>query len=379
MHLGETLVQGTTPYAGYVFGQSPRNVYWEATLACALACKHCRACAIPARDPNELDTEQGKALIREVKALGSMLVFTGGDPLQRNDLFELIAYAREIGVPVAITPATTPALNRGIVAELKRLGVAAVGISLDGPNPQVHDTFRGVPGTFEYAMDALEWCRLEGLGVQINTTVTRALVPELSALYEVLKGKSPPVTRWSLFLLIPVGRGQELIAPSAQEAEQLFAWVYDHSKEAPFHISTVEAPHYRRHFLQRRLAEGMPYDVIKPMSKRFGFGVRDGNGVIFVSHIGDVYPAGFLPYPLLGNVKESSLVSLYRESEGLRQLRDVDAFHGKCGYCEYRWICGGSRARAYAMTGDALGTDPMCAYEPKYPDASAHPGACGHW
>jgi len=348
-----------------LYGDAPRNVYWEVTIACDLVCKHCRAQAIPHRDPAELNFDEGKALMRDVKAMGSMLILTGGDPMKRPDLFELIAYAREIRLPLGITPSTTPTLTRDAVRRFRESGVAAVGISLDGPRPDVHDAFRGVPGTFERSMLGLEWAREFRLSVQVNTTVTRETLPHLEALYHLLRDDaSPPVRRWSLFLLVPVGRGAGLGMPSAEEVEALFAWVYSISRDAPFHVSTVEAPHYRRYWVQRKLEEGMALEAIQRLGKRMGFGVRDGNGVIFVSHTGDVYPAGFLPYPRLGNVRETPLSAIYRSSPPLMELRDMDRLKGKCGRCEFRWICGGSRARAYAATGDCFGEEPLCAYYP---------------
>lgn len=165
-------------------------------------------------------------------------------------------------------------------------------------------------------------------------------------------------------MLIPVGRGTALGTPSAEELEDLFAWVYSISREAPFHVSTVEAPHYRRYWIQRKLAEGMPLAEIQRLGPRMGFGIRDGNGVIFVSQKGEVYPAGFLPAPLLGSVRETRLSEIYRDSPFLMELRDMDRLKGKCGRCEFRWPCGGSRARAYAVTGDYMAEEPLCAYEP---------------
>ena len=358
----EPIAAGET-YPGYIFDTAPRNVYWEMTIACDLACKHCRADAIRQRDPLELTTDEGKALLREVKAMGSLLILTGGDPMKRPDLFELIEYGRSLGVPVSITPSTTPTLTEAAMARFKELGVAALGVSLDGPTAETHDAFRGVPGTFQRGMDALGWARKYKLPVQVNTTVTKETLPWLPQMFEVLKTQ-PAVRRWSLFLLVPVGRGGDLGIPTAGEIEELFAWVFQAGEEAPFHVRTVEAPHYRRYWIERKLAAGMPREALGPAGKRMGFGIRDGNGIIFVSHRGEVYPAGFLPAPLLGNVREQPLSTIYRDSPALRSLRDMDGLTGKCRDCEFRWVCGGSRARAYSMTGDLLGSDPFCAYEP---------------
>jgi radical SAM protein len=354
-----------TKYQGFIYDRAPRNVYWETTIACDLACQHCRASAIPHRDPRELTTEEGKALMREVQELGSMLVLTGGDPLKRPDIRELIEYGRSLPIHVSITPSTTPMLQRDTVAQFRELGVTAMGVSLDGPTAEIHDGFRNVPGTFDYSMQALEWAREFHIPVQINTTITAHTLPHVQAMYELLRDKAaPPVRRWSLFLLVPVGRGSELDTPSADDVERLFEWVYGISEEAPFRVGTTEAPHYRRYWIQQKLAEGMPLEDVQARARQQAFGIRDGNGVIFVSHRGEVYPAGFLPYPLLGNVRNQSLVDIYRNSLKLQELRDPANYRGRCGACDFKWVCGGSRARAYAMTGDALGEDPLCAYQP---------------
>jgi radical SAM protein len=362
MNLHEELAQKMTS-TRYLYSDAPRNVYWEMTIACDLVCKHCRAESIPCRDPQELTTEDGKALMRDVKTMGSMMILTGGDPMKREDLLDLIAYARDIRLPLGITPSTTPTLTRDIVRQFRMLGVAAMGVSLDGPNAEVHDTFRGVPGTFEHSIKALQWAREFHLQVQVNTTVTQETLPHLPSLYRLLREEAyPPVRRWTLFLLVPVGRGATLGLPSAEDVENLFAWVYSLSRDAPFHVSTIEAPHYRRYWIQRKLEEGLSFEEIQRLGKRMGFGVRDGNGVIFVSHKGEVYPAGFLPAPFLGNVREKPLSAIYRTSPLLLELRDMDRVTGKCGCCEFRWICGGSRARAYAVTGNYLAEEPLCVY-----------------
>ncbi len=348
-------------YPGLVYAQAPRNVYWEMTIACDLACRHCRADAIHRRDPLELTGDEARAMLRDIKTMGSMVILTGGDPMKRPDLFDLIEYGRSIGLPMSITPSTTPGLTREVVRRFRELGVAAMGVSLDAPTAEVHDAFRGITGTYDRAREALGWARECGIPVQVNTTVTTGTIPYLPALFDLLRLRhAPPVRRWSLFLLVPVGRGAELGVPTAARIEELFAWVYDVAQDAPFHVGTVEAPHYRRYWIQRKEAEGMPAEAIAKLAGRMGFGVRDGNGVIFVSHRGEVYPAGFLPHPRLGNVRETPLSELYRDAPALQVLRNMDRLNGACGGCDWRWACGGSRARAWAMTGDLMGSDPFC-------------------
>ncbi len=352
-------------FPGCVYSTAPRNVYWEMTLACNLACRHCRASAIPERDPLELSFEEACAMMRDIKEMGSMLILTGGDPMLRPDLFELIGYGRSIGLPISITPSATPSLTREAVKGFKELGVAALGISLDAAAPEVHDSFRGVSGTFARSLEILGWAREFRLPVQVNTTVTRSTLLQLPELYRLLCREAvPPVRRWSLFLLVPVGRGVYLDLPSAEEVEDLWSWVYQISREAPFHVGTVEAPHYRRYWIERRLAEGATVAELNRVARSLGLGVRDGNGVIFVSHRGEVYPAGFLPYPV-GNVRHRPLSEIYRHSPTLVALRDMNRLKGKCRECGYRWACGGSRARAFATTGDPFASDPLCAYLPR--------------
>lgn len=358
----------------FVFDEAPLNVYWECTIACSLACQHCRAQAIPQRDPQELTTEEGFRLIDEIHRMGSLLILTGGDPLERPDLVDLVAYARAKHVPVAVTPSTTPSLNRETVARFKELGITALGISLDGPTPEIHDAFRGVAGTFAHSQAALAWARECGIPVQINTTVTQFTRPHLDELFELLCANEPPVRRWSLFLLIPTGRGLSLTALDAQRVEELFEWTYRAAARATFHISTVEAPHYRRYWLQRKMAEGLDPADLARMGARMGFGIRDGNGVIFVARNGDVFPAGFLPNPKLGNVRETPLSELYRNSPALAELRNMDALEGRCGRCQYRWLCGGSRARAWAASGRLHGEDPACVYQPAAEGEPVWPG-----
>lgn len=349
----------------FLYPNAPRNVYWETTIACGLACQHCRADAIAHRDPRELAGADAEAMLRDIKTMGSMLILTGGDPMLRPDLFDLIRYARNLHIPTSITPSTTPTLTREVVKGFKEAGIAAMGLSLDGPTPEVHDAFRGVPGTFDVSRQALAWAREAGLPVQVNTSVTRETLPHLPALYDLLrKSASPPVRRWSLFLLVPVGRGATLGLPTLDDVERLFEWIYEIAEHAPFHVGTVEAPPYRRYWVERQVQSGQPDAAIRRAANRMGLGVRDGNGVIFVSHRGDVYPAGFLPYPTLGNVRDQPLSEIYRTAPGLLSLRDMDRLNGKCGACALRWACGGSRARAWAMTGDPMATDPLCPYEP---------------
>jgi radical SAM protein len=372
------MTRGTSPsyeavraaQTGDVFDRAPMLVYWEMTQACDLACRHCRAEAMPDRDPDELTTAEARALLRQVLDFGPPLphvVFTGGDPLKRPDLYALIAYAREIGIGASLAPAGTPLLTREAIARLREAGVQSMSLSLDGSTAERHDAFRGVPGCFRTTMDAVRWIGEAGLPLQINTLVTDETAEDLPAIYELLTGL--PIERWSLFFLISVGRGVALREPDPHTAERLMAWLYDLMAMAPFAIKTTEAPHFRRVALERMRAAGWDGARIRRSSVGRGFGIRDGNGIMFVSRTGDITPSGFLPL-VAGNVRRTHLVEIYRSSPLFVALRDVSRFTGRCGRCEYKLICGGSRARAFAHTGDVLASDPLCPYVPPLPPAA---------
>lgn len=342
----------------------PRYVYWEMTQACGLACSHCRATSKRVPHPGELSTAEGKALLHEVARFGEprpTMIFSGGDPLSRTDLWELLAFAHGLGLPTAVTPSATPELTRDHFVKLQAHHVSAVSMSLDGSGPAQHDGIRNVPGCFATTMRAWEWTAELGIPLLVNTLVSQGTVDDLPAIYELLRTKT--VARWILFFLVAVGRGRFLEPISAERAEQVMRWMYAASAAAPFAIGATEAPSYRRIALDAMLEEGRSLDEIEATPLAAGFGIRDGNGVVFVSKTGDVYPTGFLPLSG-GNVREHSLVDIYQKSAVFVDLHDPARLTGRCGACEYRSICGGSRARAYATTGDALGSDGLCTYEP---------------
>jgi AdoMet-dependent heme synthase len=357
-----------TPDMGKVgqdFSRNPMLVYWEMTQACGLACKHCRAEAMPGAHPLELKTEESKAFIRQLLDFGDPLphlILTGGDPLRRKDIYQLIDYARDLGLGVSITPSATPELTNEAITQLNQHGIQALGLSLDGSTAARHDAIRNVPGTFEHTMEAARHAGRLGLPIQVNTLVSEETVDDLPAIYELLR-TSFPIMRWSLFFLISVGRGKALNPVSPEEGERIMNWVLDLVPSAPFAVKTTEAPSYRRLAVNRMRTAGMPAAQMKSSSVYRGFQIRDGHGIVFVSHLGDIYPSGFLPLRC-GSVRTGSLVDVYRNSEIFRGLHTPNEFHGKCGICEYSHICGGSRARAFAYTGDALGSDPFCPYEP---------------
>ncbi len=363
-HPGALPGVGSVKPRGLVYDRAPMLVYWETTLACGLACRHCRATASPDRSPLELSTAEGLRLLDDILGFGPPLphiVFTGGDPLRRPDLEELVAGATARGIGASLAPAVTPDLTKERLATLAAAGIQTISLSLDGSSPERHDGLRGVPGTFELTMRAVDWAHEVGLPLQINTLVTDTTLADLPAVYDLMTGLG--ILRWSLFFLISVGRGSVLREVSPAESERLGAWLYDRAREAPFQVKTTEATHYRRIAIRRMEAEGLDEAAIARTSVGRGFGIRDGNGIMFVAHDGQVFPSGFLPLAV-GDVRTGNVVELYRDHPVFRQLRDTSAFKGRCGLCPYLDRCGGSRARAYAWTGDILEADPLCPFVP---------------
>lgn len=363
------------------FDRTPFLVIWETTRACALACVHCRADAIPCRDPRELATEEGFALIDQVRALGTpppLFVLTGGDPMRRPDLAQLVRHASDSGLTVALTPSGTAAPTRARLAELKDAGLSRIAVSLDGPDAESHEAFRRVRGSYGWTMRIIESAIALNLPLQINTTVSRITLPHLRAL--AARMEELPITLWAVFFLVQTGRGASLDQVSAAECEEVLGFLYDLSLTSPFGIKTTEAPHYQRVVQQReqaRIDAGLPtLEVERRRQLRATRSVGDGNGFVFVDHVGSICPSGFLPVTR-GNVRTDTLAAIYRDDEVFRGLRDADALEGRCGACEYRTTCGGSRSRAYAATGSVFASDPLCAYVPAGYRASARAGLGG--
>lgn len=322
------------------------TVAWEVTRACPLRCVHCRADARPHRDPRELSTEEGVALIDQAAEMGTrVFVLTGGDPLARPDVFDLLTHAASTGMHVGFSPSVTGRLRFGGLERAATAGTGTIHLSLDGALPATHDAFRGIRGHFERTWRAIETvCGLR-VRLQVATTVSRHNIAELPALADLLDGR---VDSWTLFFLVTTGRAQAADMLTTGQEESVLRWLA--SSQFSFTIRTVEAPQYRR----VRAQLGLP---VAP-------GVTDGNGFCFVSHVGDVQPSGFLPITI-GNVRDRPLPQWYQSHPVFRALRDHQQRGGKCGRCEFLAICGGSRARAWAATGDPLAADPTCAHRPR--------------
>ena len=340
----------------FIYAERPQRVYWEITRACDLACRHCRAEAAPDASPRELTTDEGKLLLRQLAGFGAPLphlVLTGGDALKRRDLFELIAAARESGFAVSVAPSATPLLTPDALKRLREAGVDAISLSLDGSTAQSHDAIRGIHGTYERTLAAARAAREHNLPFQVNTLVCEETVDDLPAIYEQVLAMG--AARWSLFFLVTVGRGEVLAPISPERAEALLQWVSTlggrPGSGKPV-VTTTEAPHLRRITSQQHRG---------PSSH--GAGIRDGNGIMFISHVGDICPSGFLEITT-GNVRVDDVVDVYRTSDLFRQLRAPELFADRCGRCEFHFVCGGSRARAYASSGNPLGQDPLCEHVP---------------
>lgn len=352
------------------YQQNPFIVIWEVTRACDLKCLHCRADAQYHHDPRQLTTEEGKHLIDQIYDMDNpLLVFTGGDPLKRDDLFELADYAVKKGVRVSMTPSATPLVTKEAIRKAKDVGLSRWAFSLDGPRAEVHDAFRGTSGSFDLTMRAIEYLNELKIPLQINTTVSRYNYHHLEAMARMVEKLN--VVLWSVFFLVPTGRGQHSDMITPVQHESAFHWLYELSRSVSFDIKTTAAQHYRRVVIQRKSQEsqkrrGSLFEGNKKTDVlgRAPRGVNDGNGFVFISHIGEVYPSGFLPIDC-GNVRERPLADIYRRHPVFRNLRNPDAYKGKCGACEFRHVCGGSRARAYAVTGDYMQSEPFCTYLPK--------------
>jgi radical SAM protein len=359
------------------FAVAPFLVIWETSQACDLACSHCRASAQPNRHPGELTTDEGERLLADAAGMGTpVFILSGGDPVKRPDLCQLIRHGKQVGLRMGTIPAATDALTEDLVRQLKDAGLDQMALSLDFPRADLHDAFRGVPGAFAKTMAAIEWAHRCALPLQINTTLCGRSAPFLAEMAELVGRLG--IVFWEVFFLVPVGRGTDLGGLTPNQCEQLFEILYRVQKQSSFIVKVTEAPHYRRYVAQRE-AQGqsaagdgnggrMPQLLTRSEGPGHTVGlaprgVNAGNGFAFVSHTGDVFPSGFLPLRA-GNVRSLPLPEIYRHSPLFRVLREPDALRGRCGRCEYRRICGGSRSRAYALTGSYLATDPWCGYRP---------------
>lgn len=363
----------------------PMIVIWESTRACQLSCLHCRAEAAPGRHPFELDLDEATQLMRDVLSFGKpapIFIISGGDCFERPDLYEIVRRGTEMGLHVAVSPSGTKKLNKESLAELQKAGVNVISLSLDGATMESHDHFRRVPETFTNTVNGWQWARELGMKVQLNTVVARHNVLELPQIAQMVRDLG--VMTWSGFLLVPTGRGVDLGALTARECEDVLNAFYDMGETIP--VKTTEGHHFRRVNIQRHVLAEAGVDHVEAMKlgplyhqlrddiearglldggrrRRPPINVSSGNGFVFINHIGKVAPSGFLEVPA-GDVREQSVVEIYRNSELFTGIRNPELLEGKCGRCEYKRVCGGSRSRAYNSTGNIFAEEPLCPYVP---------------
>lgn len=347
------------------FDLHPLLAIWELTQACDLVCAHCRACATTRRDPLELSTGEGKKLLTDIAAMGTpLLVLTGGDPAKRADLVELVEHGAKAGLTMAVTPSGTPLMTRALLGQLKEAGMARLAVSIDAPDAAAHDAFRGVRDSFRESRRILSEARELGIEVQVNTSIGPHNLASLAKMAELVAELGAVL--WSVFVVVPTGRADASLLLAPEDLERVLVWLAELAPTVPFDVKTTAAPHFRRVMLEhhaKRNTVGLLEDIDETGAVKGHRGINDGSGFLFVSHHGDVFPSGFLPVSA-GNVRRDDLAELYRHSPLFTRLRDESALEGKCGVCAFRRVCGGSRARAYAMTGNYMAEDPSCAYVP---------------
>ena len=351
------------------FDSAPFLVLWELTRACALACKHCRARAISCRNPDELKERDLLLVFEQLEELGSpLLILTGGDPFERPDLLDIVKEARSRNFRVAVTPSATARVTQKAIFELAGAGIERLAISVDGADASSHDLFRGVSGSYEQTLRIIEWAREANIPIQINTSISKSNIASFDAIKDNLEKWK--IALWSVFFLVPIGRASEEMQISALESECILRKMVRLALHSEFDIKSTAAPHFRRVLIQTLFnAKQTDQDGLEGISPQMRLGalrsyqsVNDGKGILFISHTGDVYPSGFLPVSA-GNLKETALAEIYRHSPLFQNLRKPDLLQGKCGRCRYKAICGGSRARAFAETGDFLAQDSLCVYD----------------
>lgn len=367
--------QGKGRLAARDFATSPLIVFYELTRSCDLVCLHCRACAQPKSDPNELTTELSRRLIDQLASfpVQPMLVLTGGDPLKRPDIYDLVRYSAATGMETSITPSPTPLVTTRAIAQLKEAGIARMAVSIDGGDAPTHDAMRGVRGSFEQSLRIMQDARDLGIPLQVNTTLNPANYGQLEAIADMLARYD--IVLWSVFLIVPVGRATAELRLTGEQYEQAFARLHALSQRQPYGIKTTEGMHYRRFLAQERVKTKRAAAAGRPRPGRNGAdvppqflttSVNDGKGVMFISHTGLIHPSGFMPL-VCGMFPFNNVVDVYQKSPIFQRLRQPDTFEGKCGYCEYRNLCGGSRARAFNVTGNPYAAEPDCVHQPDRP------------
>ncbi|KJF18554.1 MULTISPECIES: radical SAM protein [Acidithrix] len=325
-------------------------ITWELTKACHLHCRHCRARAIPNRNEGELDIDEIQSVLLDISnrlPRKPIMVFTGGDPTERPDLDEILKSSIEMGFITSISPSVTNRVTPELVYHWAELGVRAISLSIDGPSPEIHDRFRGVKGTFERSIEIARTVVDAKMSLQINTSIGRFTLDGLAEMADLAKDLK--VSSWEVFFVIPMGRAKLSSALDSSEMEEVLRYLATFSRSVDFRVTAVGAPQFQRVLHEMNYLET---SGLRPS-------VREGRGFAFIDHLGEVYPSGYLPLSG-GNVRSQSLVDIYSSSPLFTSMRDPSNYSGACGSCDYSGFCGGSRARAFAVTKDVLASDPGC-------------------
>ncbi|MDI7259946.1 MAG: heme b synthase [Thermodesulfobacteriota bacterium] len=340
-----------------------RMVAWELTRGCNLACVHCRASSERGPYPGELTTTECFRVMNEIAAISKpVIILTGGEPLLRTDIFDLARYGTEKGFRMVMATNGT-LITEEMVRAMKASGIQRISVSLDGPDAGTHDAFRRVKGAFEGSLRGIEIAKREGLPFQINTTITQA---NLHLTQDILRlAIALGAVAHHIFLLVPTGRGKELQDQeiSALDYEKTLNWFYEQIDQVPLQLKATCAPHYYRILRQRAKKEGKKITFGEHGLDAMTRGCLGGISFCFISHRGQIQPCGYLELNC-GNVREKPFQEIWTESRIFQNLRNFDGYHGKCGRCEFRKVCGGCRARAYETSGDYMAEEPYCIYEP---------------
>jgi heme b synthase len=341
---------------------APRVVVWESTRACSFACLHCRAQAQKAPDPKQLSTEEALRLVEQIAEFGEpIFIISGGDPLERTDIFEVAKYATNMRIRVVMSPSGS-SLTPKVIEKMKASGVKMISVSLDGSNAEIHDGFRQVQGAFGTSLSNIGYAREAQLPFQVNTTVTKHNLQDLPRIMNRVLELG--AAAWDVFMLVPTGRGKLTMEITPKQYEETMNFVYESSLKSPIPIKMTCSPHYSRVAIQRNSSLCGSSAQNRSGSHGGTRGCMAGNGFCFVSHIGEVFGCGFLPIRA-GSIREKRLKEIYQESPLFLELRNPLSLRGKCGGCEYKLVCGGCRARAFSVKGDYLQGEPYCEYMPK--------------
>jgi heme b synthase len=358
----------STSHASHAQGKdaqsSLRLVAWETTRNCNLSCVHCRASATTGPHSGELDTAEAYKLLDQIAEVSKpIIILTGGEPLLRDDIYDIAAYGTKKGLRMVMAPNGT-LVTEEVAVKLIDAGIKRISISVDGATPEDHDRFRKVKGAFDGAINAMKIARKVSLDFQVNTTITKTNLDQIPAIQD-LAIKHGAVAH-HIFLLVPTGRGKYIVDTeiNAAEYEKTLDWFYDQRDKTPLDLKATCAPHYYRILRQRAKKDGKTVSFKTHGLDAVTRGCLGGIGFCFVSHRGDVQPCGFLSTNC-GNVRQRSFADIWRNSEIFKALRDYDQLKGKCGPCEFKRVCGGCRARAYEATGDFLAEEPLCNYLPR--------------